>query len=109
MPEAQGGVLRSVLEGIGRSVIAAVEEFGYFLALAVESAYWLLVGKFAKQPVRIPAIFEQMMVVGVAAIPIVFILSFAIGVMLAIQGIHTLKAFGAESQVVLGIALSVSR
>ena len=29
--------------------------------------------------------------------------------MLAIQGIHTLKQFGAEEQVVLGIALSVTR
>lgn len=36
-------------------------------------------------------------------------LSFAIGVMLAIQGIHTLKQFGAQTQVVLGIALRVTR
>ena len=32
-----------------------------------------------------------------------------IGLMLAIQGIHTLRAFGAESQVVIGIALAVTR
>ena len=50
-----------------------------------------------------------MMVVGVAAIPIVFILSFAVGIMLAIQGIHTLRTFGAESEVVIGIALAVTR
>ncbi|VAW93097.1 Putative ABC transport system permease protein, partial [hydrothermal vent metagenome] len=34
---------------------------------------------------------------------------FAIGIMLAIQGIETLKTFGAQSQVILGIALSVTR
>ena len=50
-----------------------------------------------------------MVEIGLAALPIVFILSFAIGVMLAIQGVHTLKQFGAETQVVLGIALSVTR
>ncbi len=49
------------------------------------------------------------MTIGIAAIPIVVILSFAIGIMLAIQGIHTLKTFGAEEQVVTGIALSVTR
>jgi phospholipid/cholesterol/gamma-HCH transport system permease protein len=59
--------------------------------------------------VRLTATVAQMREVGVAAAPIVFMLSFAIGVMLAIQGIHTLEQFGAETQVVLGIALSVTR
>ena len=56
-----------------------------------------------------PASAQQMVEVGLSGFPIVFMLSFAIGVMLAIQGIHTLKQFGAETQVVLGIALSVTR
>ena len=51
----------------------------------------------------------EMMDVGVKAIPIVSILAGTIGVMLAIQGIHTLKLFGAESRVTIGIALSVTR
>ncbi len=46
---------------------------------------------------------------GIAACPIIFILSFSIGVMLAIQMIYNLKTFGAESQVVTGAALSVTR
>ncbi|MDH3714575.1 MAG: ABC transporter permease, partial [Gammaproteobacteria bacterium] len=46
---------------------------------------------------------------GLQAIPIVAILAMVIGLMLAIQGIHTLRAFGAESQVVVGIALAVTR
>ncbi len=50
-----------------------------------------------------------MVEIGLSGLPIVFMLSFAIGVMLAIQGIHTLKQFGAETQVVSGIALSVTR
>jgi phospholipid/cholesterol/gamma-HCH transport system permease protein len=39
----------------------------------------------------------------------VILLSFTIGIMLAIQGIATLKIFGAEDQVVTGIALSITR
>jgi phospholipid/cholesterol/gamma-HCH transport system permease protein len=50
-----------------------------------------------------------MMEIGIGALPIVTILSFAIGVMLAVQGIATLKVFGAESQVIIGIALSMTR
>lgn len=97
------------IENLGRSTCRGVAEFGYIAALLVESVYWIVVGPFKRQAVRIAAVFAQMMSIGVAAAPIVFVLSFAVGVMLAIQGIYSLKAFGAESQVVLGIALSVTR
>jgi len=100
---------RASVERVGREAVAVVEELGYFLALTVESLYWIVAGPMLRQPVRIAAVFEQMAVIGVHAIPIVFVLSFAIGVMLAIQGIHTLKTFGAEQQVVAAIALSVAR
>lgn len=98
-----------MLEHLGRKTVEAVEEAGYLVALLVESLFWIIFGPFYRQPVRIPSIFTQMMQIGIAAVPIVFILSFAIGVMLAIQGIHTLKTFGAETQVVMGIAFSVTR
>ncbi len=98
-----------LLEQLGRKTVAAVEEAGYLTTLLAESLFWIACGPFYRQPVRIPSVFTQMMQIGIAAIPIVFVLSFAIGVMLAIQGIHTLKAFGAEEQVVLGIAFSVTR
>ncbi len=50
-----------------------------------------------------------MMEIGIHAIPIVGLMAATIGVMLAIQGIHTLRIFGAESHVVIGISLSVTR
>ena len=101
-------VLHSI-EHLGKAAVDAIEEFGYYFLLFVESAYWLIFGAFARQPVRLPTIFAQMMTIGIAATPIVFVLAFTIGIMLAIQGIHTLKTFGAEEQVVVGIALSVTR
>lgn len=99
----------SALEQLGRTTVRGIEEFGYTAALLAESLYWIIFGPFKRQPVRLSATFAQMMSIGIAAAPIIFILSFAIGIMLAIQGIHTLKTFGAESQVVVGIALSVTR
>ncbi len=97
------------VEQLGRLSVRTVEEVGYTGALLVESLYWIILGPFKRQPISLPTVFAQMMSIGIAAAPIIFILSFAIGVMLAIQGIHSLKTFGAESQVVIGIALSVTR
>jgi phospholipid/cholesterol/gamma-HCH transport system permease protein len=97
------------VEIVGSSTVKFVEGAGYHFALLIESLAWIVVGPFYKQPVRIPSVFSQMMTIGIAACPIVFILSFSIGVMLAIQMIYNLRTFGAESQVVVGIALSITR
>jgi phospholipid/cholesterol/gamma-HCH transport system permease protein len=99
----------SGVAGIGMRAVEAVREVGYLAALLFEAFYWLFMGHSRRQPVRLRAIFKEALGVGVAAIPIVGLASFAIGMMLAIQGIYTLRTFGAEDQVVLGIALSVTR
>lgn len=104
---AQGALSR--LERLGRRVAAAVSGFGFGAALFIESAYWLVMGRRRRQPVRLAAVAEEMMQVGVRAIPIVTVLSATIGVMLALQGIYTLRLFGAESRVTIGIALSITR
>lgn len=101
--------IRTLVGGIGRRTLRGVEEFGYVTFLLGESLYWLIAGKFRHQPVRVPAIFREVMAIGVDAIGIAAMLCFAVGVMLAIQGIETLKTYGAESKVVIGIALSVTR
>lgn len=49
------------------------------------------------------------MQVGVAAIPIVAVLAFSNGIMMALQGIYTLEQIGAEAEVITGLALSVTR
>ena len=105
-----------LIESVGRRSIAAarvvrsgVEELGLGASLLAECLFWLGFGRLRHQPVRVPTIFEQMMEIGIRAIPIGTVLSFAIGVTLAMQGIDLLKTFGAESQVVLAVALSVVR
>ncbi|MES9901239.1 MAG: ABC transporter permease [Sedimenticola sp.] len=99
----------TLIETLGRKTLEGVEEIGYHAALLVESLYWLLWGPYIGRPVRIGAVFGEMILVGISALPIIATLSFTIGIMLAIQGIHTLETFGAQEQVVLGIALSVTR
>lgn len=106
------GVTQSVhrfLDRTGRGAVSMVEEMGHGAAMVVESVYWLVAGRAVKQPVRAGAVFEQMMAIGIHAVPIVALLAATIGMMLAIQGIHTLRIFGAESRVTIGIAFSVVR
>lgn len=101
--------MRQIVVTFGQKVIGLIEEVGYHFSLLVESFYWLLVGPFINQPVRLHNIFSEMVKMGVMAIPVVVLLSFSNGVMMAIQGIVTLQEFDAESQVVPGLAYSVTR
>lgn len=101
--------MKKFCEQVGRRTVAGLEEVGYVASLCSESVYWLLFGPRRRQPVQISSVFREAMEIGVMAIPIVTMLCFAVGVMLAIQGIETLKVFGAEGKVVIGIALSVTR
>ena len=101
--------LARMVENLGRGAAAAVAEVGMCGAMFGEVIYWLFAGPKQRQPVRLRLVFVQMMEIGIQAVPIITILGATIGVMLAIQGIHTLRIFGAESQVVVGIAFSVVR
>lgn len=102
-------MVRAFTENLGRRVVGGVEEFGYGAALLAESLFWLVMGGFRQQPVRLAAIAAEMLRIGVSAIPVVLILAFANGVMMALQGIYTLRDFGAESQVIPGLAMSITR
>jgi len=101
--------MRNTAETIGRNALAGIAELGLAAVLLLESLGWLFTGARRRQPVRFSAVLQQCMDIGLRALPIVTVLSFAIGAMVAIQGIHTLAIFGAENQVTLGVALSVTR
>jgi len=103
------GRIQQHLERIGRQTISGIEEIGTCGVILGQSLYWLFVGPRIKQPVRPGYVVIQMMQIGIHALPIIVVMGATIGVMLAIQGIHTLRLFGAESRVVVGIALSTVR
>lgn len=97
------------LERIGRATLNGVTEVGFGAVLLGQSVFWMVMGKRRSQPVRLSMIFDRCMEVGIAAIPIVTLMSITIGMMLAIQGIYTLSTFGAEQQVTIGVGISVVR
>lgn len=94
---------------LGRATVGAIEELGQAGAILGESIYFLVLGWRRGQPVRLSAIFEQARQVGVDAIPIVALLSLTVGLMLGIQFISAFSKFGAQSQVIMAVALSVTR
>jgi phospholipid/cholesterol/gamma-HCH transport system permease protein len=101
-------VLRYV-EQIGRRTLGGLDEVGRASSLLGESLFWTFLGQRWRQPVRMNAVFVQMMQIGIAAVPITTLLSTAIGVMLAVQSLYSLGLFGAESFAHVGIALSLTR
>lgn len=101
--------LHHLLDRLGRASVRAVEEFGFAASLLGEALWWLVMGRVRRQPVKLAPIAAQAMEIGINALPIITVLAGTIGLMLAIQGIYTLRTFGAESRVTLGIALSTVR
>lgn len=97
------------LERLGRRTADVLSQFGYGAMLLLESAWFVVWGWRRGQPVRLRMVFEQMRQVGIDAIPIVCLLSMTIGVMLGIQFIAALSEFGAQSQVVIAAAKSITR
>jgi phospholipid/cholesterol/gamma-HCH transport system permease protein len=97
------------LENLGRTTAGALAGIGHAAMLLVESLYFAAAGWRRGQPVRLRAVAEQMRQIGVDALPIVTMLALTIGIMLGIQFIAALSEFGAQSQVVVAVAKSVTR
>ena len=92
------------LDNLGRNTVRGIEEVGNGGVMMFESLYWLIFGQKQGQPVRLNSVVEQMMGIGITAIPIIAMLAGAISVTLAIQSIFILRIFGAESYVTAGLA-----
>ena len=102
-------VLARPLASIGRATFGALAGVGYAAMLLLESLYFAIAGWRVGQPLRLASVARQMREIGVDALPIVALLGFTVGLMLGIQFIASLSEFGAQSQVVLAVAKSVTR
>ena len=92
---------RAVSNGIG-FVLQLVGYFGLFLSRLIASL-------IHPREFRLTALVHHCQEVGLKAVPIVALMSFLIGVVLAFQGATQLRQFGAEVFVVDLIAVSVLR
>jgi phospholipid/cholesterol/gamma-HCH transport system permease protein len=71
--------------------------------------YWCLISPFKGKPLRIRATVSEVVKVGYNSVPTILIISFFVGVILALQAAYQLKKFGALIYVANLVGVSVTR
>ena len=94
---------------IGSSVEGGLAYLGALTSLAGRAAYFTFVAPFQGKPIRFQRAVAQAMEAGVRALPILSLITFFIGLILALQAAYELKRFGAISFVANAVALSMTR
>ena len=94
---------------IGSSVEGSLAYVGALTSLAGRAAYFTFIAPFQGKPLRFHRAVSQAMEAGVRALPILSLITFFIGLILALQAAYELKRFGAISFVASAVALSMTR
>jgi phospholipid/cholesterol/gamma-HCH transport system permease protein len=101
--------LRAALIRLGETVAGGAQSFLGFLGLLGLFVARLLGAVVRPREFRLTALLHHCQAVGLQAVPIVALMAFLIGVVLAFQGAAQLRQFGAEVFVVDLIAISILR
>jgi phospholipid/cholesterol/gamma-HCH transport system permease protein len=94
---------------IGGGVMNSLAYVGSLASLGGQAAYYTFVGPFQGKPLRLQRAVSQAMDVGVRALPILSLITFFIGLILALQAAYELRRFGAIGYVATAVAISMSR
>ena len=77
--------------------------------LVCQTLYWILIAPFRGKKLRWGAAFVQMVRIGVDSVPIVGIIAFSVGLIIAMQAAYQLKRFGAMIYVADLVSVSMCR
>jgi phospholipid/cholesterol/gamma-HCH transport system permease protein len=94
---------------VGLETLKGLAYIGGLARLTGESAYITLVGPFRGQRLRPQRAFHQAMDAGVRAVPIVSLISFFVGLIMALQSAYELERLGAIQFVADAVAISIVR
>ncbi|MBI3405767.1 MAG: ABC transporter permease [Acidobacteria bacterium] len=98
-----------LVQSIGRGTLGALAYLGGLTQLGFRAGYFVFIAPFKGKALRIERAFHQAMAVGVEALPILSLITFFMGVILALQGAYELRKFGALQFVASGVAVSMTR
>src|SRR3984893_8297643 len=98
-----------VVSQIGESVTNSLAYVGSLASLGGRAAYYTFVSPFQGKPLRLQRAVSQAMDVGVRALPILSLITFFIGLILALQSAYELSKLGALNFVARAVALSMTR
>jgi phospholipid/cholesterol/gamma-HCH transport system permease protein len=96
-------------DAVGRNALGGLAYVGGLARLSGRAAYYALIAPFRGQAVRWGRALHQAMAVGVEALPILSVITFFIGLILALQGAYELRKFGALQFVASAVAISMTR
>ena len=82
-----------LLASIGRGALGSLAYLGGLARLSGRSAYYTLIGPFRGKPLRFGRAIHQAMAVGVEALPILSVITFFIGVILALGAVGIILAW----------------
>ena len=94
---------------IGRNILFLRNKISILSNMVNQTAYWMVVGVFKKKGIRYSLIIDQIVKSGVGAVPIVFLISLVMGLILALQAAVQLERVGALSFVATLVSVSVTR
>src|SRR5580698_1502148 len=101
--------IASVSGLVGFWTMNGLAYIGDLATLAGQSAYFTLVAPFRGQRLRPQRAFHQAMAIGVEAIPIVSLITFFVGLIMALQSAYELRRLGAMQLVAGTVAISILR
>jgi len=94
---------------IGGGVTDGLAYVGSLASLGGRAAHDIFIGPFHGKPLRLRRAVSQAMDVGVQALPILSLITFFIGLILALQGAYELRRFGAVNYIAATVAISMTR
>src|SRR5579863_2102426 len=96
-------------ENIGQATINCLAYLGDLAQLTGNAARAVFIGPFRGRSMSFTRAVHQAMAVGIEALPIASLISFFIGMILALQGAYELRRLGALQLVASAVAISMTR
>ena len=100
---------KNTLGSAGQSFLQFLAHLVRILNLVGQSLFWIFVAPLKGKPVRWKLTFVQMVRIGVDSVPIVGLITFSVGLIIAMQSAYQLERFGAEIYVADLVGVSVTR
>lgn len=101
--------INQIFGAVGRNALQFLTHLSNLADLIKEALYWTLVAPIKGKKVRWKSTFEQMVLIGVNSIPIVAVICFFVGLILAMQAAYQLERFGASIYVADLVGVSMTR
>jgi phospholipid/cholesterol/gamma-HCH transport system permease protein len=101
--------MTGVLAFIGRSTFGLLHYASGLYDLTAKTAYWTFVAPFKGRGLKWGSAVHQMVLTGFNALPIVSLIAFSVGMVLAFQGAYQLEKVGASYFVAALVGVSMTR